>query len=402
MTGLRQDGELLRSLAFKLAVAVMPPESVHAIESIHVSGKRLVIAVTGGGSSAVSSLLIVPGASRSVLEAIVPYNQQALEEWVGGKVEQACSAATARAMAMAAYQRAVHLSDDTQRLRLRGIGCTASLATDRPKRGPHRVHVAWQSAYRTVVRSLELEKGARTRAEEEQLASELVLQAIAEACEVNHPFQAKLRSEETIERDECIAPREWTELLMGQRTSFVVSAQTTARDSRSSILFPGAFHPLHSGHLAMADIAEEKCSQPVTFELSIANVDKPPLDFIEIRDRLAQFTDRDVLLTQAPTFVEKSRLLPGATFIVGADTMERIGDPAYYDDDERRRDAAIESIRQAGCRFLVFGRKDGSGFRDLNSLDIPSELRDLCEGVTESEFHENISSTELRSSLSDE
>ena len=36
----------------------------------------------------------------------------------------------------------------------------------------------------------------------------------------------------------------------------------------------------------MAEIASERLGAPTTFELSIANVDKPPLDFIELDDRL--------------------------------------------------------------------------------------------------------------------
>ena len=56
---------------------------------------------------------------------------------------------------------------------------------NRPKRGPHRVHVAWQSADATVAFSCELEKGERTRAEEERIATCLILDAVAEACGVD-------------------------------------------------------------------------------------------------------------------------------------------------------------------------------------------------------------------------
>ena len=61
------------------------------------------LAVTGGGSGAIAALLEVPGASRTVLEAIVPYSEGSLVRWLGGPPDQACSAPTARAMAMAAF-----------------------------------------------------------------------------------------------------------------------------------------------------------------------------------------------------------------------------------------------------------------------------------------------------------
>ena len=48
------------------------------IPAILQSGRRAVVAVTGGGSLAVSDLLTVPGASAFVLEAIVPYSPFAL------------------------------------------------------------------------------------------------------------------------------------------------------------------------------------------------------------------------------------------------------------------------------------------------------------------------------------
>ena len=66
----------------------------------------MVLAITGGGSGAIADLLEVPGGSRTVLEAVVPYSAAALVEFLRGKPEQFCSARTARAMAMAAFQRA--------------------------------------------------------------------------------------------------------------------------------------------------------------------------------------------------------------------------------------------------------------------------------------------------------
>src|SRR5688500_11050393 len=75
-------------------------EETRAVQQIHASGRQLVIALTGGGSGAISTLLQVPGASASILEAIVPYAAQSLHDWLGGPVDQYCSEATARAMAM--------------------------------------------------------------------------------------------------------------------------------------------------------------------------------------------------------------------------------------------------------------------------------------------------------------
>ncbi|HVT29124.1 MAG TPA: hypothetical protein VHE81_14005 [Lacipirellulaceae bacterium] len=370
------------------------------IERIHAAGKPFVLAVTGGGSGAISSVLEVPGASGSVLEAIVPYASTALADWLCGTPEQYCSERTARAMAMAAFERARQLTDIDPRL-LRGIGATASLASTRAKRGAHRIHVAWQSAETTVVTSCTF-SSALTRTDEERMATQIILDAVGEACAVERPkLDPAIRS--SMNRREQRAPIEWTELLLGHRQCVLIIPNAESMDyppegdlQTSLVLFPGAFNPLHSGHKCMAELAAERCGGEVTFELSIANVDKPPLDFIEIAERLAQFRGRHVLLTRAPTFVEKAAIAPGCTFVVGADTLVRIGDPVYYGSDTNRRDTAIAAMAKAGCRFLVFGRVADGVFRTLSNVDVPPSLRELCDEMTESRYREDISSTELR------
>ena len=97
-----------------------------------------------GGSRAVAELLEVPGGSKILLEAAVPYSEGALTAWLGSRPEQFCSSRTARAMAVVAFGRAIRYG--AAEPQAAGVSCTAGLATDRPKRGPHRAHVAVQTA----------------------------------------------------------------------------------------------------------------------------------------------------------------------------------------------------------------------------------------------------------------
>jgi nicotinic acid mononucleotide adenylyltransferase len=162
-------------------------------------------------------------------------------------------------------------------------------------------------------------------------------------------------------------------------------------------MFPGAFNPLHIGHRRMSEIASAILGVHPDFELSIANVDKPRLEMSDLERRVHQFpTEQIVWVTAAPTFVQKSRLFPGAAFVVGADTILRIADPLYYEESEARRDQAMAEIERRGCRFLVFGRLVDAAFRTLSELDLPVALRRLCREVPAGKFREDISSTELR------
>ncbi|RPI86005.1 MAG: hypothetical protein EHM42_06320, partial [Planctomycetaceae bacterium] len=144
-----------------------------AIAAFHETSSACVLSVTGGGASAIARLLEVPGASHTILEAIVPYAPAALDSWLARPPEQYCSRETALAMSAAAYARAERLSGkpadsarsiesgaEPQR-RLLGIGCTASLVSSRPKRGDHRVHLAVHSSDATAWVSVTLAKGAR-------------------------------------------------------------------------------------------------------------------------------------------------------------------------------------------------------------------------------------------------
>jgi hypothetical protein len=393
------------------------------VAEFHAAPIKAVLAITGGGSRAIGQLLEVPGGSRTVLEAVVPYSAAAIEDLLRAKPEQFCSARTARAMAVAAFERAMKLTR-TQELRdnqpaadpsqpaisaseLVGIGCTASLASNRPKRGPHRIHVAWQRLSATATHSIELVKGRRNREEEEQLAARMILNAAADAAGISDRSAIGNSADEPISTERTDAPPAWRNLLLGTIAAVrheggsietADSAPPEAQQGRRAI-FPGAFNPLHDGHRHMAELAAEALRMPVEFEISIENVDKPPLDFTEMNGRLSQFTaGQTVWFTRAGTFDRKAALFPNSTFIVGADTIRRIADPRYYGNEPLAAAAAIESLERHGARFLVFSRLVGQRFESLACLELPAALRLLCEEVPAEHFRQDISSTLLRGS----
>jgi nicotinamide mononucleotide (NMN) deamidase PncC len=365
------------------------------VKQIHDTGTRVVMALAGGGSGGAFELLSVPGASQTVLEIVVPYSQASMVSYLGGRPDQACSARTARAMAMAAYLRAESF-DQSAHPKV-GIGCTASLATDRPKRGPHRAHVALQTDSITAACSVKLAKGRRSRREEEEVVSRLLLNVVADACALESRLQAGLLADEPLEASRTVATSNWRDLLAGRVEMVREGLADDSSPGQARAILSGAFNPLHIGHRRMAEIGRRILGRVVEFEVSILNVDKPPLDFLEIQRCVSQFEAKmAVWLTRASTFLEKSARFPGACFLVGTDTLVRIADPRYYGGSQRECRTALEQIAKRGCRFLVFGRDMGDGFVSLQDLALPQILVEICQEVPSHQFREAISSTALR------
>jgi nicotinamide mononucleotide (NMN) deamidase PncC len=352
---------------------------------LHESPWRGVLHVTGGGSGFLAELLGEPGASATVLEATVPYASAALRALLGATPEQACSEATARAMAMAAFQRALALTslepDAAGAETLFGFACTASLATNREKRGAHRAHIAVQTAADTFSIEVAL---AGDRAEEERALVECIWQELGLALGLDATeTPARVRKRASAEPG-------WQALILGD-----ANAHST-NEHDGGLLLPGAFNPLHRGHRQMLEIAEALTGRTGAYELSVANVDKPMLDYMEIARRLEQF-ERPLWLTHLPTFLEKARHFPEATFAVGVDTLLRIVDASYYYDEAAMRTALAE-LHDLNTRFVVFGRDLGETFVVLDDVigTLPAELAERCLGVDADTFRDPISSTKLR------
>jgi cytidylyltransferase-like protein len=369
------------------------------ISALHASGRKAALAITGGGSGAVGELLRVPGGSRLLIEAQVPYDALALATFLGFAPEQACSADTAIAMARTVRARAARLLPVGTDLV--GLGATAALVSDRPRRGEHRFHIAFADAARLAHCTGVLAKGRRDRAAEEDLVSHAIVLWLARACRVAAPSPRSLLDPDE-HYAEAAGPVVDTidQLLAGEldRVTVQPDGQMMLSAPQPVVLFPGSFNPVHEGHVSLARIAEELRQQPLAFEISVTNVDKPPLAGDTVKHRLRQFAWKSpVELTRAPTFLEKSRLFRGTTFVVGADTAERLFGPKYYGDDETRMHDALEEIANSGSSFLVAVRVDASGrVRTLSDIPVPRRYAEIFTEIPEHRFRLDASSSEIR------
>ncbi|HME22191.1 MAG TPA: hypothetical protein VKI44_12775 [Acetobacteraceae bacterium] len=369
------------------------------ISALHTSGRKAALAITGGGSGAVGELLRVPGGSRLLIEAQIPYDAQALAAFLGFAPAQACSADTAIAMARSVRARAARLVPAGTDLV--GLGATAALVSDRPRKGEHRFHIACANSAHIAHCTGVMAKGRRDRAAEEDLVSRAIVLWLAYACGIAAPSPRSLLDvDEHFEETVVATVDTIDQLLAGEldRVTVQPDGQMMLSAPRHPVVLPGSFNPMHAGHVLLARVAEELRQLPSAFEISVTNVDKPPLAGETVRRRVAQFAWKSpVELTRAPTFVEKSRLFPRTTFVIGADTAERLVAPRYYGDDEVRMHVALEEIGNSGGSFLVAVRIDAAGrVRALDDIPVPRRYTDLFTEIPEHRFRIDTSSSEIR------
>ena len=364
------------------------------VEAVLHSGFRLALATTGGGSELISWLLNHPGASRAIVEAQVPYSEQALAAYLAAAGPHRADEQTARDMAGRAFVRATSFAKSGPSCI--GVGCSAALATDRPRRGADRGCIALrlESAYRLF--TLHFEQGAADRLEQEEILSRVALAAVVEACGgpvagVSLPDYAHLARRE-LAVDDPLGLLFAGELAVVEMRSDGAVVPEVERGQR--LLLSGSFNPLHEGHERLAAAAGPLSGRQPSLELSIENVDKPPLPRSEVERRLAQMRGRfPVVMTRSPTFLQKARLFGGCHFVLGYDTAMRLLQGQYYEEGERGVAAALAEFAAGDCRFWVAGRADGDAYRTLADIEVPAPYAGLFAAVP---FRMDISSTELR------
>jgi hypothetical protein len=377
------------------------------VDKIHATRTKTVIIVTGGGTEILPMLLKRGGGSATLLSAVVPYEQLETDELLGGKPEKYVSEDTTRKLAMAAYQKAVRLSNNE--IPVIGVACSSSLQktpTEREGR-IHYIFAALQTGNKTVSLSLVIDPAkvkdsipgwtqtpTNIRSWEETLNAKMVLNLIAEGCGISADELLPLHGD-TIRLESAIECPFFPAFLSGEIKDLVFMSQLglvcLPMCGPPKFLLSGSFNPMHPGHVEMMEYVEKHSGEKVELELSIRNVDKPLLDFVSIEERLSTTGNRDVWLTNAATFVEKAAIFPGTTFIVGYDTALRIINPKYAGDI----DAVVDAFRVFDTRFIVFGREiNGVYYGDLEGF--PERFAELCTPVIEKLDHCAVSSTGIR------
>ena len=385
----------------------VPGAVAELVRALHATPQQVVLEVAGAGTQALTWLHAVAGSSRTVLEATDRYCHASLASLLGSVPASAVSAAAATAMADAAQRRARALA--AAGTPVVGAACTAALATGRPRRGVDRALVAVAGALGTSVCALQFagepaNRRPSVRLRQEQAASALLLAELAAACGVDEAVATRLAAplggDPTARFSPSAALTDFASGVAGcvllDRTAQAAAAPD---DWRGKVLLSGAYRPLHRGHVALGEAAADFLGREVVYELPLVNADKAPISLREAQRRAAQFAARAPLaLTRAPLFAAKAALFPGAVFVVGADTAERLIDERFYGHSRSGMEAALAAIAASGCALLVAGRRVGGRYLTLDDLAarIPAPYRGLFRALPESLFRADVSSTEIR------
>ena len=229
------------------------------------------------------------------------------------------------------------------------------------------------------------------------MVSRVLLGALAEAVGVKPGVDVPLDDGDVVDEHSEGSPL--ARLTAGDvdTVTFMPDGSVVTDAAVEGAVLPGSFNPVHQGHEKLSEVAAKVLGIPVSYELSIGNVDKPPLSEDEVLRRVEQFRGkRPLVVTRAIRFFEKARLFPGCTFVIGYDTVTRLVSAEYYGGDEAKMDEALSEIQRHGCKFLVAGRLKDGKFRTFSGLSVAEKHLPMFRELSEKEFRLDVSSTELR------
>lgn len=166
-------------------------------------------------------------------------------------------------------------------------------------------------------------------------------------------------------------------------------------NSKDILLYPGSYNPLHQGHINIAKEAKEHKQgkdKTVVFQIDLVHPFKGNISEEEALKRATQFEWKaPILITSGQfTYLQKATLLPGVTFILGADALKNLLKPEQYPFIIYRLLTIFYNLQ---VKFLVADRKTDDVILTVDDFPDIEDFRDIFFRLP---IAEDISSTELR------
>ncbi len=358
----------------------------HLHDLLTSTGSLLHVSCTGAGIDFLHRLWAQPGVSRYLVGAQLPYGASQLQSFLGFKPSGAAVCEhTALHMAMESFAQAAEFQvTQASPGNPIGLGLSAAVASDRLPRGAQRAFVAVVSQAGARVVSVQLEKstGAAARQDHDQTVSELARAVLGHV--VSGGDSAGMDASDTAME------------LFFERPTFNGDG-TRSHATQSGFYLPATLNPIHDGHRSALRSAEYALGRRGTYLVTSSSVHKPTLTVPEMLQKVGMLRAERWLdhcrgfefSCDDPLFVDKAEQRPGSTFVIGADTMQRMLDPKWGPETN----VVLSRLFAAKARFLVRGRAVDGRFLTCEELATTPMAQTIFRPL---EGRCDISSTDIR------
>jgi hypothetical protein len=333
---------------------------------------RVALVAAGGGCGAIGQCFRFPGASRTFVEAAIPYDRAAMADYLGGLPnDPSASAARARQLAVRAVTRseAWSKSADPPVRGTLGVACTAALPSPHARHNQNRIHVVVFGPTFTWQASATWETGRHDRASAERLADAMIFTALARAAEVDFGRDVSPQNHASLEIRQQPSQPSWRQLRRGE----IPYAGDLPDEALLVLCGPG---PIQASFIQTAERAAKLVEKPVRPVLSLSCGDGlPPLDDLTLAERIAEAeTIAAPILFWSAGLEEKARAFPGRTFVVSAEAARSVTRDASGETAASTGNSQVDQLVRWGCRLLIDGNRD--------EAEVRPPLTGLCEFLT--------------------